>query len=119
MYCLDTYALIEISDGNNRYDKILESDFVVTVPIMAEFYLVMYKKFNEKTANYWFKRLKSLCVNPNEDIWIKAVKFRHNHKSENLSIFDCVGYIYSIENSYLFVTGDKEFKNKKGVEYIK
>jgi len=119
MYCLDTYALVEISEENGLYDKILEADFVVTSPTMAEFYLIMYTKFNEKTANYWFKRLKPSCVNPDEDIWIKAVKFRYEHKSENLSIFDCIGYIYSVENGCLFVTGDKEFKNKKGVEFIK
>ena len=49
---------------------------------------------------------------------IKALKFRVDNKRENLSIFDCIGYIYSLENNLKFVTGDKFFKNKEEVLFI-
>jgi len=53
------------------------------------------------------------------DIMLKAVRFRIDHKKENLSFFDCIGYIFTQENNMAFDTGDKDFKNKEGVEFIK
>jgi hypothetical protein len=50
---------------------------------------------------------------------IKGLKFREMNKKDNLSIFDAWGYIFARENNYTFVTGDKAFENREGVEYIK
>ena len=44
--------------------------------------------------------------------------FKVDNAKKNVSFFDAVGYIYSRENRLLFVTGDKEFKNLEGVEFI-
>ena len=110
---------MEITAENPKYLGMLDSDFVIAAPTLAEFYLVIYKKFNEKTADYWLGELAGHARTASVDVWIKAVKFRHEHKAENLSIFDCVGYIYSVENGFVFVTGDIQFKNKKGVEFVK
>jgi hypothetical protein len=49
---------------------------------------------------------------------IKALKFREENKKENISVFDAFGYIYSRENNFKFVTGDKAFKSREGVEFI-
>ncbi len=49
---------------------------------------------------------------------IKAVDFQQQHKKEDLSLFDCVGYIFSKEKNYRFVTGDKMFKDRENVEFI-
>ena len=119
MYCLDTFALVEISEENPHYSKFFDSDFVITAPTLAEFYLVIYKKLNQKTADYWLEKLKPNARAASLDVWIRAVKFRHERKKENLSIFDAIGYAFSLENGYIFVTGDVQFKDKKGVEYVK
>jgi predicted nucleic acid-binding protein len=54
-----------------------------------------------------------------KDILIKAVKFRHSNKKKDLSFFDCVGYMFAVENNYKFLTGDKEFKDLGNVIFIK
>ena len=41
------------------------------------------------------------------------------NKKQNMSFFDCVGYVYARENNIKFVTGDKEFEKKEGVLFIK
>ena len=117
--CLDTYTLIEISLGNSDFIPLLEKEVVIPDTTIAEFYSMMYRKYNLKTAEYWYRRLNSFLTPVKRDILIKAMKYKIDNKKQNLSFFDCVGYIFALENNMKFVTGDREFKNKPKVEYIK
>ncbi len=116
---LDTYALIEISRGNPNFMHLLNQDFVILDLILAEFYNVLIRKQEEKIANFWYKRLEGYVNIASLPILIKAMKYRYDNRKQNLSFFDAVGYIYARENNMKFVTGDKEFKDKDGVEFIK
>ena len=118
MKCLDTYALVEIADGNPTFSTLLDGNSMITDITMAEFYADLYKKFGVSTAHYWRRKLVSLCRPVSGDILIKAVVYRIEHKQQNLSFFDCVGYMYALENEMLFVTGDKEFKEKSHVLFM-
>ncbi len=119
MFCLDTYALAEIGEGNPKFLDFLNKEFVITDFTMAEYYSVLYKDNKEDKAIYWHSRLSAFCEPVSRDILIKALKYRIDNKKKNLSIFDCIGYIYSLENNLQFVTGDKEFENQEGVVFIK
>lgn len=119
MKCLDTYALIEISKGNEKFSKYSEEDFVVPDIVIAEFYGVILREYNEKTADYWFKKFENNIKSTNIYTIIKAIKFKQEHNKENLSFFDCIGYIFAKENNIKFVTGDEKFENKQNVEYVK
>ena len=118
MRCFDTYPLIEIANGNQKFETFLNEDFVVTDVTMAEFYYVLLQKYDTSTADFWYKKFEHYCVSVPRSILIEAVKFRHINKKMNLSFFDCVGYIFAIKNNYSFVTGDKEFQNLRHVLYI-
>ncbi|MFH1072362.1 MAG: PIN domain-containing protein [Nanoarchaeota archaeon] len=118
MKCLDTYALVEIHNGNPRFAHLLNDDVAITDITMAEFYADLYRKHGLKTADYWHKKLSFLCMPVSRDILVKAVRLRIDHKKQNFSFFDCVGYIYAGENNMQFVTGDKEFRGMKGMEFI-
>lgn|SRR3989338_7532102 len=117
--CLDTYALVEIHNENPKFRHLINQEFVVPNSIMAEFYGVLLRDYNEKTEEYIFKELKTFLITEDINILTKAVKFRKEHKKKNLSFFDCVGYIFAKENKMKFVTGDKEFENLPYVEFIK
>jgi len=117
--CLDSYALVEIVNGNGKFMKYMEEAFVVTNFTLAEFYLVIYKRFNMETAEYWFKKLERYSVSLDRFVLKKAVVFKYENRGNNVSIYDAVRYIYSLENKCDFVTGDKEFKGLKGVEFVK
>lgn len=119
MLCLDTYALMEIKQANPKFIHLLNEEFVITDMTMAEFYIVLYKEKDEHEAEKWLNKLEMYCKPVNIRILIKALKYRIDNKKNNLSIFDSVGYIFSLENNLTFVTGDQEFKNKKGVLFIK
>lgn len=118
MYCLDTYALWEIQFCNEKFSRFLSSDFVITDWTLAEFYKTLLKEYDKKTADYWYKRFKPYSKNVDIEVIIRAVLFQHLNKKEGMSLFDCVGYIFSLENNLKFVTGDKEFKHKEGVVFI-
>ncbi len=118
MKCLDTYALVEIYDGNPAFAGLLNEKVIITDITMAEFYADIYRKDNIQTADYWHRKLSTLCRPVSREILLKAVKFRLDHKKENLSFFDCVGYLFAVENKMTFVTGDKEFKEKPNVQFM-
>ena len=117
--CLDTYALVEIMHKNSRFSHLLADDISIPSMTLAEFYGLLYREFGEETADFWLKRLKPICYDVQLEIFIDAIKYRIDNSKENLSIFDCVGYIYAVKNKMLFVTGDKAFRNRPHVEFIK
>ena len=43
MFCLDTYALAEIGDGNPKFMEFLNKEFIITDLTLAEYYSVLYK----------------------------------------------------------------------------
>jgi len=119
MKCLDTYALVEINNGNPKFVNLLNEDIIITDLTFAEFYGQIFRKYDKKTADYWNKKLSVFCKTVSREILLKAVVYRIEKSKENLSFFDCVGYIYSLENNLKFVTGDQAFEHKEGVEFIK
>lgn len=118
MFCLDTYALAEIGEGNPKFLQFLDKEILITDFTLAEYYSVLYRDGKEEKAVYWHKKLAAFCHAVNREVLIKSLKYRIDHKKENLSIFDCVGYIFALENNLKFVTGDREFKNKENVVFI-
>jgi len=118
MYCLDTYALIEIAEGNPKFSFLIKEDFIIPSTTLAEFSWVLLKNKNRDDVEYWIKKLSNFSSDVKKEIMIKSQIFRYLNKKRDLSFFDCVGYIFSKENNYIFVTGDKEFKDLEGVKFI-
>ena len=119
MKCLDTYALVEIHNGNPKFAWFLGEDIVITDITLAEFYANIYRRHDLRTAEYWAKKMSFFCKSVSRDVLLKAVRFRIDNKGKNFSFFDCVGYVFAIENNIKFVTGDREFKTMEGVEFLK
>jgi len=117
--CLDTYALVEISKGNPKYAEYITSAFVITDLTLAEFYAVLLREEGEKVADYWYKKLERFSLQVNKETLIEAIKFKYEHRKQEISFFDAAGYIFSLKQGYLFVTGDKDFANLTNVEFKK
>ncbi|MEK6908937.1 MAG: PIN domain-containing protein [Nanoarchaeota archaeon] len=116
---LDTYVLIEIYLGNEKFTSYSNKDFIINDLILAEFYGVMLKDYGKSEADIWFNKLEEYSVPVNKEILKEAVKFRQENKKKDLSFFDAVGYIFALRNNYKFVTGDKEFEHLINVEFKK
>ncbi len=115
MYVLDTYALVKIYDEDYQHLELLK-DSAVTNITLAEFYDVLLKRFNEKTAEYWMKKLQSQGKEVGLNTLIEAMKYKRKKK---VSFFDAVGYMHAQMNNLIFVTGDKAFANEKDVLFLK
>ena len=113
-YCLDTYTLWEIILGNPKFSFLMNEPFVITDWTLIELYKTMLREFDKDASRKWYEKFKSCCATVDISLVLNALDFQHQNKKENLSIFDCVGYFYSLENDLEFGTGDKECRNKEG-----
>ncbi len=122
-YCLDTYALVEICYGNPKFSKFTLGNYIIPDWILGEFYYVWMQKYCEEEADLIIEKIGPYSISVSKEIIIKAMKFRYQYKrknkNSNISFFDAIGYIFSKESNYIFVTGDKEFEGLENVEFIK
>ncbi|MBI2671536.1 PIN domain-containing protein [Candidatus Woesearchaeota archaeon] len=116
IYFFDTYALIEIYEGNKDYDKYKDKEFVTSYLNLIEFDFYLLK--NEEDRNL-FKRLKEFIVRIEDEDVKKANELKLKYKKEYISFIDCLGYIIAKRLGIKFLTGDNKFKDKENVEFVK
>lgn len=117
-FFLDTYALIEVLKGNRAYTNYFDVPFSITKLNLFELHHYLLREKGDEIADRAAEAYIPNLVDYGLAIIKKASKFRTKHKQKDLSMTDCVGYIFAIENGLLFVTGDKGFKDVENVDFI-
>lgn len=118
-YFFDSYAIIEIIKENPNYKPYISEEAILTIFNLAEIYWSALLDYNESKANVIFDTYKKAIVEITDDLLKEAIKFRKEHKKQDLSYTDCIGYIYAKRNNLKFLTGDSKFENLPFVEFIK
>jgi len=118
-YFFDSYAVIELLDGNSKYAKYSQEPVIITIFNLVEIYWFAIREYGEKTADEVYSQFKTSVTEINDETLKQAIKFRVKNKKRNLSYADCIGYIYALENDLIFLTGDKEFEDINKVEFVK
>ncbi len=118
-YFLDTYAMIEIANGNFKYLKYLNEKLFTSLYNLYELYFNLLKNYNENISKKAFFHFKKKIIQIKDEHIFKASRFKLDNKKKNLSYVDCLGYIMSLEYELKFLTGDKEFENLENVEFVK
>ena len=118
VYFFDTYALIEIINGNKNYENYKKSQAITTILNLYELYYNLLKEHHEEAKTYFVKIL-DLCVEIYPEFIIEASEFKLKHIKKNLSYADCLGYIMALRFGVKFLTGDKQFENLENVEFVK
>lgn len=118
-FFLDTYALIEIMEGNQKFQKYLDSDAVTLKDNLAELYFYLLRVYDEKFANLSLAKFSGIVVEYQLEIIPKSMKFKYIRKKTKFSYIDCLGYIYALENKRFFLTGDRAFKGMENVELVR
>ncbi len=118
-YFWDSYAIVELINGNVNYSQYISYNVVMSVFNLVEVYWVALNQYGEETADKIYNDFKSAVVKISDSVIKGAVKFRKQNKKRDLSYADCIGYIYALENNLKFLTGDKEFKDLESVEFVK
>ena len=115
-YFLDTYALIEIIEGNEKFKDFLDCEIVISINNLVEFDYYLLRTGN-KNREYYRKFFYSFCI----EILLEDISKANELKLKNkkLSYTDCLGYIIAKRLRIKFVTGDEGFRNFKGIRFIK
>lgn len=116
-YFFDTYAIIELIKGNLGYLKYSEEKIILTQLNLIELYYSLINNFTKEMASMIYHKFKESVVEIDDDTIFDAMQLKRTQK--NLSYADCIGYAYSKRNKLKFLTGDREFKNMQGVEFVK
>ena len=117
-YFFDSHAIIEILEGNDKFQSFSENIFFTTTLNLSEVYYYLLRQNDRKTADFFIKKIDFYFLEINSDIAIDAARFRREYNKEGLSFVDCLGYICALRNNLIFLTGDSDFKNKDNVEFI-
>lgn len=118
-YFFDTYAVIEIIEGNEKYAAYSDLPATITIFNLAELYWTALNKLGESQADEVFENYRPAVVEIDDTTLKEAVKFRKENKKKDLSYCDCIGYTYAKRNGMRFLTGDKGFENLPNVEFVK
>ncbi len=118
-YFFDSYALIELAKGNPHYVQYVDNQIIITIFNLVEFTYSVLLDYGEKKAEEICRAFQDCVVEVSPEIILEALKFRKEHHRRNLSYADCLGYIYAQKNKLIFLTGDEQFHNLVGVEFVK
>ncbi len=115
----DTFAIIEYLKDNPNYVPYFEKHEIITSKLnLMELYHSSLKETSEELAERHYNSFLSRTIELTDNHYKSAAKMRLKHREDNLSYVDCAGYSIAQENNIKFLTGDKEFKGMKNVEWI-
>ncbi|MBI2671033.1 PIN domain-containing protein [Candidatus Woesearchaeota archaeon] len=117
-YLFDTYAIIEIIKINKNYERFKDEVLLTSILNFGELYYYFLKE-NRDIPNLIVEKIKKLLLTIDLEDITEAMKFRYIHREKKFSFVDSVGYIIALRRGMIFVTGDKEFKDMKNVEFVK
>jgi len=118
-YFFDTYAIVEILDGNINYEPYKNFETTISFINLAEIYYHSLLEYTPEKAEEIYDTYKKAVVEIDDKTLKEAMKFRKLNKKIKLSYADCIGYIYAKRHKMVFLTGDKEFAQMDNVEFVK
>jgi len=118
-FFFDSYAFFEILKGNPSYEKYKKGLIVTTKLNLFELYLGLLRDLDEETAEKYFDKYYLFIKDFDENVIKQAAKLKNKLNKRDLSMTDCIGYIFAKQLGIKFLTGDKEFQDMDNVEFVK
>lgn len=118
-YFLDTYAIIEIINGNKDYSAYLDANCFTSVLNLYELHFSILKRLGKESADFYFNKYLTLKIDIAEEDIISGSEFKLKHSKKNISYADALDYVIASRIGLKFLTGDKEFKGMPNVEFVK
>lgn len=118
-FFFDSYALVEIFNGNKNFNAYLQSNMVFTKLNLFEVYHFFLKQNQENTAKSFLENFFPYARDYPKEVIALAAMMKHANNNRGLSMADCIGYCFSQLLGLKFLTGDMEFKDMDNVEFVK
>jgi len=115
---LDSYALIELIEGNPEYKKFAEQPIYTSSVNLVELAYHFAQKYPAGKLTKMVFLLNPQMIEIKPEQITKIALFRKENASKKFSYIDCIGYILARENRMVFITGDKAFKNMPNVGFV-
>ena len=119
VYFFDSYAIIEITVGNENYRNYAHAIALTTKLNLFEVFYGLLRDIGEKDANKFLNDYNGFIIDFDKEIIKAAATLRLTLKKKDISMTDCIGYCLAQKWGVKFLTGDKEFENMKNVEFVK
>ena len=118
-YFFDSYAIIELIKGNEKYEKYKDATIITNTLHLAEVLYSLLLRIDHNSAMEIIANFDFEFIDITPEISLESALFKFKHKDKKLSYADCIGYISAIKSNMLFLTGDKEFEKLPNVEFVK
>ena len=118
-YLFDTFAIVEILNGNPHYQPFLESGMVINDFVYAEVAYYFFQRFPWSKALEFLQPLPAVCLRADPPIVNEAMRLRLQWKKRKVSTTDCISYVMAKKVGIKFLTGDKQFEGEENVEFVR
>jgi predicted nucleic acid-binding protein len=119
MLFFDAYAIIEVINGNPKYERYKSLILLTNTLHLSEVVYSLIKKVDIETVRKVIESLDFEFIDMSDEIAIQAAIFKLKNKHKQMSYADCIGYITAKINNWKFLTGDKEFEGLEDVEFVR
>ena len=117
----DSYAVIELLKGNENYRPYNDGYLITTEFNICEVAFAVCRDYPDKTQKVMALVRKIVTLEPTSDedyCWGAAMRRTTTTAGKKLSTIDCVGYSVAHRLEIPFLTGDREFEDIEGVEFV-
>ena len=83
-YFLDTYAIVEIIRGNEKYRGFLKFELFTSIFNLYEMYYVLLRDFNDTMAKKYFFQFKRLVFQIKDEHVFLASQIKFDNKKQRL-----------------------------------
>ncbi len=118
-YFFDSYALVEVINGNENYNEYKPAGMIFTKMNLFEVYYALLRKLGQQEADSFLYSYSFYITDYDETVIAEAAQLKLLYKSRNISMADAIGYIVAKRWNVRFLTGDQQFKDLENVEYVK
>jgi len=118
-FFFDSYALIEIIKGNERYARYMRSGMIFTKLNLFETYYAFLRENLPTVAENVLIKYYPFNVDFEQSDIQAAAQLKLLYRKRKLSMADCIGYVLAQRAGMKFLTGDRDFADLPGVEFVK
>ena len=117
-YFFDTYALVARQVGVESYARFADVPVFCHEMNVLEFIAQVLRRGDESLARAQVHAIDPNLVEASPDDLFAAAAFWRAERKASVSYIDALGYTLSQRHGMRFLTGDKAFKGRDGVEYV-
>jgi len=119
-FFFDTYALYELIIGSENYKLYQKGAGILFTRFqLMELHYAFMRTIGQAKADEIYDALVPFVIGISDHTIKKANALKYFYRKRKLSYIDCIGYVLARKNGFPFLTGDEQFRDLEGVEFVK